>query len=213
MKMSYREFFYLTTNSPTDFVSIFFYLPARTLRMGRKHNHFVDESLRKPVNHNRAPEDALTIVLVHPRIPQNTGSIARMCAATQTRLHLVRPFFTITDAKLKRAGLDYWPLVDVEHFESLESWFGTQVPSRFSENNLWFVEVGGEKKYSDAKFAPKSVLFFGDEQDGLPPSLLEKYPMQFLQIPQVNVRSLNLATSAGIVLFEALRQQNFPYFR
>ncbi len=178
--------------------------------MGRKHNTFVESSDRKPQDHGKTPADALTVVLVHPRIPQNTGTIARMCAATQTRLHLVRPFFEITDAKLKRAGLDYWPLVDVSYFESLDHWFETQVPARFAPPQIWYVEIGGSKIYSDISFSPGCAIFFGDEQDGIPSSLLEKFPDQHLRIPQVNVRSLNLATSASIVLYEALRQLNFP---
>jgi tRNA (cytidine/uridine-2'-O-)-methyltransferase len=169
--------------------------------MGRKHNVFVAPEDREPRDRKLTRPGALTIVLVHPRIPQNTGSIARMCAATGSRLDLVRPLFEINDAKLKRAGLDYWPLLDVRHYTSLEHWTSDNPDAR-----SWYVEVGGPRLYTDAKFSPGDFLFFGDEQDGIPPSVLEANPEHHLRIPQQGVRSMNLAMSVGIVSFEALRQ-------
>ncbi len=172
--------------------------------MGRKANIFVGADDRAPRDHKLTREDALTIVLVHPRIPQNTGSIARLCAATGCRLDLIRPLFPIDDAKLKRAGLDYWPLLDVRVFESLDEWFATH-PDR----KPWLVEVGGTQLYTDAQFQAGDCIFFGDEQDGIPPSLLERLPERQLRLPQQGVRSLNLSMATGIVVYEALRQLNW----
>jgi len=169
--------------------------------MGRKNNHFVSADERGPQDRKLTREGALTIVLVHPRIPQNTGSIARLCAATGSRLDLIRPLFEIDDTKLKRAGLDYWPLLDVRVFASLEEWFDAHPGIE-----PWLVEVGGKLPYTEAKFQTGDCIFFGDEQDGLAPSLLERFPERFLRIPQQGVRSMNLSMCAGIVTFEALRQ-------
>ncbi|NCN26903.1 tRNA (cytidine(34)-2'-O)-methyltransferase [bacterium] len=153
----------------------------------------MDRSLSAP--------NALTIVLYQPRIPQNTGSIARMCAATGSRLDLINPLFEIDDKKLKRAGLDYWHLLDVRHFESLEDW-----QKQNSQITPWLVEVGSPKKYTDAQFSQADYLMFGDEQDGIPEALLKQCPDQHLSLPQQGVRSLNLATSVAVVTYEALRQ-------
>jgi tRNA (cytidine/uridine-2'-O-)-methyltransferase len=177
--------------------------------MGRKVNTFVSADERAPRDRKLTREGALTIVLVHPRIPQNTGSIARLCAATGCRLDLIRPLFPIDDAKLKRAGLDYWPLLDVRVFESLDDWFTTQAPTAFAGNTgaaPWLVEVGGTRLYTEAEFRPGDCVFFGDEQDGIPPSLLERLPERQLRLPQQGVRSLNLSMATGIVVYEALRQ-------
>jgi tRNA (cytidine/uridine-2'-O-)-methyltransferase len=169
--------------------------------MGRKQNHFVSQDERRPEDHKLTREGGLTIVLVHPRIPQNTGSIARLCAATGSRLDLIRPLFEIDDRKLKRAGLDYWPLLDVRIYASLEDWFEAH-----PQVKPWLVEVGGGEPYTQAPFEKGDFIFFGDEQDGIPPSLLERFPERHLRIPQQGVRSMNLAMCAGIVCFEALRQ-------
>jgi tRNA (cytidine/uridine-2'-O-)-methyltransferase len=175
------------------------------VEMGRKHNVFVREGDRIPQDRKLTRPGALTLVLVHPRIPQNTGAIARLCAATGSRLELVRPLFTIDDTKLKRAGLDYWPLLDVRIYDSLEDWV-----EKNPNIQPWIVEVGGTQRYSEAKFLEGDVLMFGDEQDGIPPSFFEKFePSRHIDIPQINVRSLNLAMSVGIVTFEALRQIGF----
>lgn len=169
--------------------------------MGRKHNTFVTEEDRTPQDRKLTRPGALTFVLLNPRIPQNTGTIARMCAATGSRLDLVNPFFKIDDSKLKRAGLDYWPLLDVRIFENFEAWSDANPSVK-----PWLIEVGGNKLYTEAEWAREDFIFMGDEQDGIAPSLLEKWPERHLRIPQANVRSLNQATAAGIVLFEALRQ-------
>ena len=145
--------------------------------------------------------EGLKIVLLRPRIPQNTGSIARMCAATGCSLDIVEPFFEIDDKKLKRAGLDYWPYLDVFTFKTLDEWLEAR-----KEHSMWLVEVKAPQHYSDVKYARKDMLVFGDEQDGIPEEWLTKWKDRHIDIPQKNVRSLNLATSAGIVTFEALRQ-------
>jgi tRNA (cytidine/uridine-2'-O-)-methyltransferase len=172
--------------------------------MGRKHNHFVGAEERAPKDRKLTRPGALTIVLVNPRIPQNTGSIARMCAGTGSRLDLINPFFKIDDAKLKRAGLDYWPLLDVRIFDTAEAWLEANPTV-----SPWLVEVGGPKLYTEAQYSEGDYIFFGDEQDGIGPSWLERWPERHLRIPQANIRSFNQANSAGIVLFEALRQLDF----
>ena len=169
--------------------------------MGRKHNIFVNSEDRAPMDRKLTIPDALTVVLLNPRIPQNTGTIARMCAATGSRLDLINPLFKIDDAKLKRAGLDYWPLLDVRVFDNFEDWQAANPGVA-----PWLIEVGGSKIYADVPFAKGDFLMFGDEQDGLSPSLLALTPERHLRIPQANVRSMNLATTVGIVAFEALRQ-------
>jgi tRNA (cytidine/uridine-2'-O-)-methyltransferase len=176
--------------------------------MGRKNNTFISQNERLPQDHKLTREGALTVVLVHPRIPQNTGSIARLCAATGSRLDLIRPLFEIDDRKLKRAGLDYWPLLDVRIYESTEEWFLAN-PAAVQNNRCWFVEVGGTHIYSNVSFKKGDFIFFGDEQDGLAPSLLEKFSAHSLRLPQQGVRSLNLSNAASIVCYEALRQLNW----
>ena len=169
--------------------------------MGRKHNTFVEADERTPKDRKLTRPGALTIVLLHPRIPQNTGAIARLCAATGLRLDIVRPFFEITDAKLKRAGLDYWPLLDVRQFASLEDWQAANPNAR-----PWMLEVGGTILHTEAKFERDDFIFIGDEQDGIAPSLLAARPERHIRLPQQNVRSLNQAMATGIVAYEALRQ-------
>ncbi len=172
--------------------------------MGRKQNTFIAAEERAPRDRKLTHPDGLRIVLLHPRIPQNTGSIARLSAATGSRLELIRPLFEIDDRKLIRAGLDYWPLLDVLVYNSLDEWIEANPKA-----NPWLVENTGETTYSKANFQKSDVLIFGDEQDGIPDSLSEKYPGRTLRIPQQGVRSMNLAMCVGIVTFEALRQLEF----
>ena len=171
--------------------------------MGRKINTQVTSDDRRPVNHFASHPQGLKIVLVRPRIPQNTGSIARMCAATGCSLDLVAPFFKIDDNKLKRAGLDYWPYLDVFTFDSIEAWLEARKPQ-----NFWLAEVGAPRSYSNVSYSRGDYLIFGDEQEGIPLEWLEKWKEKHISIPQKAVRSLNLATSVGIVTYEALRQLN-----
>jgi tRNA (cytidine/uridine-2'-O-)-methyltransferase len=144
------------------------------------------------------------IVLVAPEIPPNTGNVARLCAATQSALHLVRPFgFVLDDRKLKRAGLDYWEHVELVIHDSLEAFW-----KDFSPEQCSFVTTKGKQSYTDVAYDDDAVLVFGSEGAGLPEALLNKFPQQTINIPMSGpVRSINLATAVGIVLFEAKRQR------
>jgi len=147
---------------------------------------------------------ALHIVLVEPEIPPNTGSIARLCGATDTVLDLVHPLgFNIDNKHLKRAGLDYWPQVRINHWESFESFLQAQ-----DEHFLYFLTTKSTCSYTTAQFKPGDKLVFGKETKGLPENILHLYSDRCFTIPMSNpnIRSLNLAMAAGIVLYEALRQ-------
>lgn len=147
------------------------------------------------------------IVLYAPEIPQNTGAIARTCAATGTVLHLIKPLgFDISDAAVKRAGLDYWHLVDVRVYESVEEYF-----AKNGDDNLWLLSTKAPRSYAEADFSGGVTLMFGRETSGLPEELMTKYMNRSIRIPmKPRARSLNLAASAGIILYDALRQQGFP---
>lgn len=147
------------------------------------------------------------IVLVEPEIPQNTGNIARTCAATGSDLHLVRPLgFDTSDKMLKRAGLDYWQFVNVYYYDSIE-----EVMDKFFDGtNFYFLSTKGKKVYSDADFKDGDFLVFGKETRGLNELLLEKYYDKTLRIPMIGeTRSLNLSNSVAIVLYEAIRKNGF----
>lgn len=149
----------------------------------------------------------LHVALVEPEIPPNTGNIARLCAATYTRLHIVGvPGFRMDERAVKRAGLDYWDEVDLRRHRNLNQLYEELPASRFL-----YVETGGSKIYTDWQFQPGDCLVFGRETKGLPADVLEKNRDRVLQIPMPNpnVRSLNLANSVAIVLYEALRQTGF----
>jgi tRNA (cytidine/uridine-2'-O-)-methyltransferase len=150
----------------------------------------------------------MNVVLVEPEIPPNTGNVARLCAATKSVLHLVEPFgFKLDDAQLKRAGMDYWQHVDWHRWVNWKA-FEAQLPAGA---RLWFVESGGSKIYSEVKFSADDYLVFGRETAGLPKALLDRNHDHWLRIPMFNAqsRSLNLSNCVALVLFEALRQQNF----
>ncbi len=150
----------------------------------------------------------MNIVLVEPEIPPNTGNVARLCAATRTKLHLIEPFgFKLDDAQLKRAGMDYWQQVEWHRWKNWTA-FAEQLPSNA---RLWFVESDGPKLYSEAKFSADDYLVFGRETAGLPKHLLEQHRTNWLRIPMFNAesRSLNLSNCVALVVFEALRQQGF----
>lgn len=147
------------------------------------------------------------IVLVEPEIPPNTGSIARLCGATDTTLHLVRPLgFSTDDRYLKRAGLDYWPYVNIIYWDNFAAFMAANPAER-----LFFLSKKTDKPYTEAHFKGGDFLVFGKETKGLPSAILNRYARQCYTIPMTNphIRSLNLAMSAGIVLYEALRQQGF----
>lgn len=150
------------------------------------------------------PEPPLQVVLVEPEIAPNTGAIARLCAATGTPLHLIEPLgFRLTDRQLKRAGLDYWPMVDLRRHASWSAW-QTEAPSP----RRWLFSTGGARSVYDADFAPGDALVFGSESRGLPKPLLDAEPGRALGIPMRpgGVRSLNLAMAVAIALYEALRR-------
>ncbi len=154
------------------------------------------------------PFARLHVVLVEPEIPPNTGNVARLCAATNSMLHLVEPLgFKLDDNQLKRAGMDYWKHV---RWQKWASWAAFEaafpVDSRF-----WFIEQGGATRYSDAAIQPGDFFVFGRETAGLPKALLERFPEKCLRIPMFNpeARSLNLANCVALVVYEAMRQQGF----
>lgn len=149
------------------------------------------------------------IVLVEPEIPPNTGSIARLCGATNSVLHLIRPLGFSTDNKyLKRAGLDYWQHVEIRYWQSLEEFLVAQ-----QEVNLFFFTTKVARTYTSAQFKPGDYLIFGKETKGLPEQILHLYQDRCFTLPMTNphIRSLNLAMTAGIVLYEALRQCSTNY--
>lgn len=152
---------------------------------------------------------SLNIVLVEPQIPQNTGNIARTCAATGARLHLVEPMgFRVDDAKLKRAGLDYWHLLDITYYENLDDFF-----EKNKGGNFFYFSTKAQKIYSDIEYPDNCYLVFGKETAGLPEDLLYRNPESCVRLPMINnsdARSLNLSNSAAIGAYEVLRQWNFP---
>ncbi|MDP6892768.1 MAG: tRNA (cytidine(34)-2'-O)-methyltransferase [Verrucomicrobiota bacterium] len=150
----------------------------------------------------------LNIVLVEPEIPPNTGNVARLCAATNTKLHLIEPLgFELTDKQLKRAGMDYWEHVDWCKWPSWIDFSEGINPS----SRLWLIESGGGVRHSDAKFAKGDYLVFGRETLGLPERLCFDAGKRWLRIPMFNAdaRSLNLSNCVSLVLYEALRQLDF----
>ncbi|TLS37998.1 tRNA (uridine(34)/cytosine(34)/5-carboxymethylaminomethyluridine(34)-2'-O)-methyltransferase TrmL [Pseudalkalibacillus caeni] len=153
---------------------------------------------------------ALNVVLFQPEIPANTGNIARTCAATNTRLHLIRPLgFSTDDKMLKRAGLDYWQYVDVHYYDSLDELFG-----KFADGEFFFITKFGENTHTDFRFEDleKDYFFvFGRETNGLPDEVIESNKDHCLRLPMTDqVRALNLSNTAAIMVYEALRQQGYP---
>lgn len=150
----------------------------------------------------------LNIVLVEPEIPQNTGNIARTCAITGANLHIIKPMgFKIDDKKLKRAGLDYWYLLNITYYENLDDFFNK------NDGKYFFFTTKGLNRYSDVNYPDNSYLFFGKETKGLPETLLVKNKENCLRIPMLNnsaARSLNLSNSVAIAAYEVLRQWDFP---
>lgn len=150
------------------------------------------------------------IVLVHPQIPQNTGSIGRMCVNADCALHIIKPtMFEINDKTVKRAGLDYWPLLEVHIWENLEAFLEA---NKIHLERFFFATTKTKKPYFEAKFQKGDFIFFGGESTGLPLELMQMKWENAITIPMgKNGRSLNQATSAGIVLYDAIRQ-NFEQF-
>lgn len=150
----------------------------------------------------------LNIVLVEPEIPQNTGNIARTCAATGARLHIIEPMgFKIDDKKLKRAGLDYWDLLDITYYKNIEDFFDK------NNGEYFYFSTKAKHIYSDIKYPENTYLFFGKETKGLPEDLLYRNPDRCVRMPMINsshARSLNLSNCVCVGAFEVLRQWGFP---
>ncbi|MGE4283473.1 MAG: tRNA (uridine(34)/cytosine(34)/5-carboxymethylaminomethyluridine(34)-2'-O)-methyltransferase TrmL [Clostridia bacterium] len=149
---------------------------------------------------------SLNIVLVEPEIPQNTGNIARTCAAIGASLHLVRPLgFSVEDRYLKRAGLDYWHLVNIQYYDSV-----SQLLDIHKNGNFFYATTKAVNIYSDVEYPDNSFLVFGKETAGLPEELLKNNKDRCIRVPMVDdARSLNLSNSVAIIAYEALRQRGF----
>ena len=149
----------------------------------------------------------VNLVLVEPEIPMNTGNVARTCAATRSRLHLVKPLgFDISDKAVKRAGLDYWPMVDISVYENLDEFF-----AKNGDADIWLATTKAPRAYCDVQFKDGCYILFGKETAGLPKELRERYYDRCIRLPmREEARSLNLANSVAVLCYEALRQQGFP---
>ena len=152
----------------------------------------------------------LNVVLVEPEIPQNTGNISRTCAATGSRLHLIKPLgFDISDRQLKRAGLDYWHLLDVRVYENLEDFF-----SKNEVRQLRLFSTKAPRCYTEAAYEDECYLIFGKETKGLPESFLNDHYEDCVKLPMIEeARSLNLSNAVAVGVFEALRQLGFPHLK
>ncbi len=152
---------------------------------------------------------SLNIVLIEPEIPQNTGNIARSCAITGASLHLVRPLgFSVDNKHLKRAGLDYWDLLDIHYYDSFE-----ELLKKRKENDFFYATTKGNQIYTEMNYFKDCFLVFGKETGGIPEDILNKYKERCIKIPMIDnraARSLNLSNSVSIILYEALRQIGFP---
>jgi tRNA (cytidine/uridine-2'-O-)-methyltransferase len=160
----------------------------------------IEKARRKIVN--------LNIVLFQPEIPQNTGNIGRTCVLTDCKLHLIKPLgFSLDEKQLKRAGLDYWPYLDVEIHESYEA-----LREKYKEGTFYYSTTKGSKFYSDVKYKKGDFIIFGRESSGLPDSVRDSDPERCIRVPMVSssTRSLNLSNTVAIMTYEALRQIEFP---
>ena len=150
----------------------------------------------------------MNIVLFEPEIPYNTGNIGRSCVLTNTKLHLIKPLgFSIDEKEVRRAGLDYWHLVDLTVWENFEDFVKAN-----PNGNFYFATTKCKNRYSDVKYEENDFIIFGPESRGLPKEILEKYTDRCITIPMIPMgRSLNLSNSAAIILYEALRQTGFHF--
>ncbi|MGL4538322.1 MAG: tRNA (cytidine(34)-2'-O)-methyltransferase [Cetobacterium sp.] len=146
------------------------------------------------------------MVLMEPEIPYNTGNIGRSCVLTNTTLHLIKPLgFSLDEKQIKRSGLDYWELIDLKVWENYE-----ELRAAYPESNFYFATTKTTQKYSDVKYNPNDFIVFGPESRGIPAEIREANKETCITIPMIKMgRSLNLSNSAAIVLYEALRQNNF----
>ena len=149
---------------------------------------------------------ALNIVLFEPEIPANTGNIGRTCVATGTRLHLIEPLgFSLNEKSIKRAGMDYWEHLDVTRYMNFEEFLEKNPGAK-----IYMATTKGQHVYSDVKYEPDCYIMFGKESAGIPEEILVKNPENCIRIPMLSeIRSLNLSNSVAVVLYEALRQNNF----
>lgn len=146
------------------------------------------------------------IILHQPEIPANTGNIGRTCVATGTDLHLIEPLgFILNDQSIKRAGMDYWPKLNVQRYMNFEDF-----RQKHPDAKIWMATTKAKKVYTDVKFGPDDYIMFGKESAGIPEEILVEYEETSIRIPMLSeIRSLNLSNSVAIVLYEALRQNNF----
>ena len=155
---------------------------------------------------------SINVVLVEPEIPQNTGNIIRTCAATGATLHLVRPLgFSLEDKYLKRSGLDYWDIANIQYYDSFE-----EVVEKNTNGTFFYATTKVDQAHSDVKYVDNSFIVFGKETKGLPESLIKANLETCIRIPMLNIekaRSLNLSNSVAIVVYEALRQLDYPGMR
>ena len=148
----------------------------------------------------------MNIVLLEPEIPANTGNIGRSCAATGSALHLIKPLgFRTTDKHIKRAGMDYWSLIDVHYYDNFEDFI-----TRNGHPEVFMTSSKVKRCYTEVSYTPGSYIMFGKESAGIPKNILDRYPSTSVRIPMLpGVRCLNLGCSVALVLYEALRQQGF----
>lgn len=153
-------------------------------------------------------KENLNIVLFEPEIPQNTGNIGRTCVLTNCKLHLIKPLgFSLDEKQLKRAGLDYWPDLDLSIYESYE-----ELRNKYSDSTFYFSTTKGENYYDEVKFNQGDFIVFGRESSGLPDSIRNSDPNRCIRVPMIktSLRSLNLSNTVAIVAYEAIRQLGFP---
>ena len=154
----------------------------------------------------------MNIVLIEPEIPQNTGNIMRTCAGTYAKLHLIRPLgFSINDKYLKRSGLDYWDIANIQYYDSFE-----EVVEKNPNGTFFYATTKVNQAHSDVKYVDNSFIVFGKETKGLPETLIKENLETCIRIPMLNLekaRSLNLSNSVAIVVYEALRQLDYPGMR
>lgn len=152
----------------------------------------------------------LNIVLYEPEIPANTGNIGRTCVATGTKLHLIEPLgFSLSEKALKRAGMDYWSQLEVERYVNYEDFLQRNLGAK-----IYMATTKAKKIYSEASYEPDCYIMFGKESAGIPEEILVEHPEECVRIPMIGeTRSLNLSNSVAIVLYEALRQNQFDHMK
>ncbi|MFD3155850.1 tRNA (cytidine(34)-2'-O)-methyltransferase [Haloimpatiens sp. FM7330] len=154
---------------------------------------------------------SLNIVLFQPEIPYNTGNIGRTCVLTNSKLHLIKPLgFSIDDKHVRRAGMDYWPHVNLEMHDSYEA-----MRKKYKDSTFYFITTHGKNYYTDVKFKDGDFVIFGRESSGLPDEVKGSDPERCIRVPMIETttRSLNLSNAAAIVAYEALRQIDFPHMK